>query len=142
MMDLRPATWADVESVLARLSEANRVEYSAIGFPGQTFNLRLLKFLMAGETRCIWFDDQPQAFIAIAPQNNVLTTWVGVTDACLQRGHRPIRLARDHLRDTVARQGPITSFLTSSHPNIRKWMELLGFALVEETPTFKVYRCA
>lgn len=142
MMDFRPATWSDVESVLARISDANRIEYERIGFPDPTFYLRLIGFMMAGETQCLWFDDKPHAFLAIAQQNGLNTTWLGVTEECLRRGAGPIKAARKYLRATADRVGPITSFLTSTHPRIGKWMALLGFEMIEERPGVKVFRYA
>jgi hypothetical protein len=46
------------------------------------------------------------------------------------------------MRATADRIGPITSFLTSTHPRIVKWMALLGFEMIEERPGVKVFRYA
>lgn len=139
-MEMRVATWADVESVLARISDANRAEYEKIGFPGETFNLRLVRFMMAGEAHCLWFDGQPQAFIAVAETAGVTTTWLGATQACFDAGIGPIRVGRKHMRAVADRRGPVTSFVTAGHPRIVKWMRLLGFDQIGEMHGAKVFR--
>jgi hypothetical protein len=146
MIDFRPATWSDVESVLARISDANRVEYERIRVPvplrSTSSGLDPRTIMMAGETQCLWFDDKPHAFISVAQQGGLNTTWLGVTDECLRRGAGPIKAARKYLRATADRVGPITSFLTSMHPRIVKWMALMGFEMIEERPGVKVFRYA
>lgn len=131
-MDLRVAMWADIESILDRISDQHRAEYERIGFPGEAFNLRLLHFMMAGDTHCIWFDGKPQCFMAVAPQGGVVTTWVGVTKECFDKGIGPLRLGRKHMADAAAKFGPITSFVNSGHPKVSQWMKLLGAKHVGE----------
>lgn len=125
-MDLRVALWADIESILDRISDQHRAEYEKIGFPSDGFYLRLLHFMMAGETHCLWFDDKPQFFVAISPQGDLLTTWVGFTKECFERGIGPLRLGRQHMADATKRLGKITSFVGSEHPKVGQWMKLAG----------------
>lgn len=126
-MEWRIATWTDVESVLARLSEQHRVEFGKLGFPGPTFDLRLINFMLHGDAHCLWFDERPQAFLAIAKQNGIVTTWLGVTGEAFDKGAGPIKAGRKKLREAADRLGPITSFITSDHPKVDQWMRLFGF---------------
>lgn len=139
-MEMRVATWADVESVLDRLCDANREEYARVGFPSEVFNLRLLRFMLDADTHCLWFDDRPQAFIAISKGKP--TTWLGLTAECMNRGAGPIKIGRAHMRQMVERVGPIHSLITSPHQRIVKWMHLLGAELVEEKDIVRVFRFA
>lgn len=141
-MEMRVATWDPVRSVLDRLSDQHRAEYAKIGFPSAAFDMRLIGFMLRGETHCLWFDGQPQAFIAVAPTNGVVTTWLGLTKTCFDAGIGPIRIGRKHMRAMAHKYGPITSFVASGHPKVRKWMEVLGFEQIEETPEVKVFRFA
>lgn len=138
-MEWRVATWADVESVLDRLSDQHRAEFETLGFPGETFNLRLLHFLLAGEGHCLWFDDRPQAFLAIAEQSGIVTTWLGVTKEAFAKGAGPIKAGRQKLRDAADRLGPITSFITSAHPKVDQWMKLFGFERKTDLGTVKTF---
>ncbi|MER9685912.1 hypothetical protein [Mesorhizobium sp. M0139] len=132
-MDLRVAMWADIESILDRISDQHRAEYEKIGFPSEGFNLRLLHFMMAGDTHCIWFDGKPQCFMSVAPVGDVVTTWVGVTKECFDKGIGPLRLGRRHMADAVRRRGKITSYVASEHPKVAQWMKLLGARQIDAT---------
>jgi hypothetical protein len=138
-MEWRVAMWADVESVLGRLSDQHRVEFEPLGYPDEPFKLRLLHFLTAGECHCLWFDGQPQAFLAIAEQNGVVTTWLGVTKEAFDRGAGPVKAGRAKLREVADRLGPITSFITSTHPKVGQWMKLFGFAQKGDAGSAKIF---
>jgi hypothetical protein len=139
-MEMRPAIWRDIESVVARLSDQHRTEYEKLGYPGQDFWLRLRAFVGRGETSCLWFDDLPQAFISIARDDDGLpVTWLCVTKATFERGADPIRIGRRFMADAVARHGPIVSYLTSEHPQIVRWMKLFGARLVAKDDVLKVF---
>lgn len=139
MMEWRVAMWSDIESVLDRLSDQHRAEFAPLGFPGDIFGLRLLKFMMVGECHCLWFDDKPQAFLAIAPQGDVVTTWLGVTKEAFDKGPAPIKAGRKKLREAADRLGPITSFITSQHPKVDQWMKLFGFKRVNDSAGCKIF---
>lgn len=138
-MEMLPATWQDIEHILAHLCDANREEYEAVGFPSMRFNTRLIQFCFNGDTRCLWFDNRPQAFIAIGVEQGVRGTWLGMTEACLTRGAGPIKIGRKYMAEQVAKYGRIHSIITSTHPQIVKWMRLLGAELVGEVDGNKVF---
>ncbi len=138
-MEMRVADWSDIESVLSRLSDQHRVEYEHMGYPGSGFMTKLVRFLAKGETQALWFDGQPQAFISIAPDNGLVTTWLGLTGECFAKGIGPIRIGRKYMQDAVQRHGAIVSLLTSPHPKIVQWMRLLGAELKADDGQMKLF---
>lgn len=118
-MELRPALWDDVESILDRLSDQNRSEYPPIT---RAFKLRMLAFMMEGEATVMWFDGQPQAFLAI----NNSVTWFAGTNAYFEKGLPAFRVSRRLMKEAVQRHGPIVSVSGSKHPGTAKWFKLMG----------------
>lgn len=118
-MELRPALWADVESILDRLSDQNRAEYPEIT---DAFKLRMLAFMMEGEATVMWFDGLPQAFLAI----NNSVTWFAGTNAYFEKGIAALRASRQVMKEAVQRHGPIVSASGSKHPSTAKWFKLMG----------------
>lgn len=130
-MEMRPASWRAVESILDRMCLQNREEYDRLGWSDEEIRRRLRTFMAQGEAQCLWFDGKPQAVIAVARVNKTQypATWLVVTTDCL-RGAEPIKVGRRHMRELVRRHGPIVSYLTSNHDRIQKWMRLFGAKLV------------
>lgn len=125
-MEMRIATWSDVESVLARLSDQHKAEYAKIGYPSETFKLKMLAFMMKGDTQALWFDGKPQAVVSIADN----TTWLACSKEFFET-MAPTRFARKFMRDAVKRHGDIYSAIGSEHPQAAKWMKVVGFEKVD-----------
>lgn len=138
-MEWRIATWDNVAHVLDNLCEQHLDEYSKLGFPGEAFGLRLIHFMMGGETYCLWFDGEPQAFLSIGEDHGINVTWLGATEAAMNRGSGPIKAGRKKLREAADKFGPITSFITSKHPDVDRWMRLFGFKMQEQCEGTRIY---
>lgn len=126
-MEVRIAKWADVESVLARLSDQHRREYEKTGYPNPAFMRRMAAFMATGDTKMLWFDDKPQAILSIC--YNV--TWLACTKEFFEKGLASTRAARRYMKDAVKRHGPIKSYVGSDHPQTAKWMKAIGFEQVD-----------
>lgn len=139
--DFRVATWADVESVLDRLSDQHRAEYAKLGVPDDILKMRMIHFMMGGETKALWFDGLPQAILAISPTpEHGPVTWLAVTREYFEKGLPALRAAKVYMKEAVKRHGTITSFIGSEHPDVTRWLTLIGFELVGEKPGLKVFR--
>lgn len=136
MMDVRPARWEDVESILDRLCDQHREEY------GNRPNIKteLVKFCAHAEANCLWFDGKPQAMLAIANVPPVgPVTWLACSKEYFEKGLPAILHARRYMRDAVRRHGPIWSNVGSTHPDAQRWMEMIGAALSHEHEGRKIF---
>lgn len=140
MIDVRVATWADIETVLANLSDQNTAEYEAVGLHGDDLRAKMCRFMLQGETECAWFDGAPQSVFCVV-QTPVFgaVTWFLATKAYFAAGPRAVIAGRKQIRAARQRHGPITSFVTSAHPDVDRWLRVLGFVLsepVDDTPRY------
>lgn len=99
--------------------------------------------MMGGDTQALWFDNMPQAILSI---NNTLehgpVTWLAVTKEFFEAGLSSLRAARIYMQGAVKRHGEITSFVGSEHPDVVRWMTLIGFKHVGDSNGVKIFRFA
>lgn len=138
-IEWHPAKWQHIEAVLADLSDQHEMEYRKLGYPSEDFMARFASFLTRGETRCMWFNSRPQCFISIAEECGVPTTWLGLTKDCINGGAGPIRAGRKYIKEAAKRHGVIVSYITSEHPQITRWMTLLGAELKADDGRVKLF---
>lgn len=131
-MDIRIAKWADVESVLDRLSDQHRAEYAKLGYPRPEFMARMAAYMAQADTKVLWFDDKPQAVLAIKLGDPLPTTWLAVTKEFFENGTASTRAARRYMQDAAMRHGTILSIIGSGHPQAAKWMKVIGFKQIHE----------
>lgn len=140
-MKYLPSIWPDVESVLENLSDQHRAEFAKVGFPSETFNLRLVRFMLQGQCYTLHFDNRPQAFIAVAKEGDgPATTWFGATPAVFERGADFFRASRAHLDFMVDVFGPLVACSASDRRGLDKWMRLLGFTLIGREAGWKLFQ--
>ena len=138
-MEIRPATWEDIESVIDRLSDQNRAEYEYAGGV-EGFKGAMFRFMVAGETNVLCFDGKPQAVLSIKREPEIgPVTWLIVTKELFEKGIAGMRVGRQYMRDAVARYGEITSFVSSKHPDVDRWMAFFGAKLVGTQGPTKIF---
>lgn len=131
-MEARPVVaWSDVENVLDRLSDQHREEYAKAGWPSTEFMARMARFMSLARTECLWFDDAPQAVLAIKRGDPLPCTWLAVTREFFQRP-AATKFARRYMADAVRTFGPILSVVGSGHPDAAKWMRVLGAKQIDK----------
>jgi hypothetical protein len=140
---MRVATppYEDIESVINRLSEQHRGEFSKVGFPSQDFTNRLLQFLWSGDTKALYFNGNPQAILSIKVDPSLgPITWLLCTTEYFENGLPALRASRRYMQDAVIRHGVIHSFVGSGHPAASKWMRALGFKFIADVGNTKLFR--
>lgn len=139
-MEIREPTWADIESVMERLSEQHQAEYRKGGWPDKRFMASMAEFMTNGDTKALYFDGKPQAVLSI--RNTVQfgpITWLACTKEFFDAGMAPTRAARRYMQEAVKRHRRIMSFVGSEHPCAAKWMKVIGFKLLEDRSGMKVF---
>lgn len=140
-MEIKEPTWADIDSIMERLSDQHRAEYSNVGWPGERFMAMMAQFMTEGDTKALYFDGKPQAVLGI--RNTVQygpITWLACTKQFFEAGAGPTRACRRYMKEAVKRHRRIMSFVGSDHPCAAKWMKVIGFELVEERPDVKIFQ--
>ncbi|MBE0561850.1 MAG: hypothetical protein IH622_13690 [Ochrobactrum anthropi] len=141
MMHVATPMYDDIESVLARLSDQHRGEFSKVGFPSQDFTNRLLQFLWSGDTKALYFNGKPQAILSIKADPSLgPITWLLCTTEYFENGLPALRASRKYMQNAVKRHGPIHSFVGSDHPAAAKWMRALGFTFIADVGNTKLFR--
>lgn len=138
-MDVREPTWADVESVLDRLSEQHQSEYRRLGWPDERFLASMAAFMAGGDTKALYFDGAPQAVLSIKNTDIGPVTWLACTKEFFAKGMAPTRAARRYMQEAVQRHRQVFSIVGSDHPQAAKWMQVIGFDLVEDRGDVKVF---
>jgi len=136
-MKIRPGQLTDIDDILARLSDQHRAEFAKVGFPGDLFQLRMMRFLAAGDTAVLEFDGAPQALLSIGPGGN--GTWLMVTREFFDKGLASIRAARRHMTEKAQTYGTIVAYVGSEHPQAIRWMEAIGFTYVGAVDGLKIF---
>jgi hypothetical protein len=139
-MDVREPTWADVESVLDRLSEQHQAEYRKLGWPDERFFASMAAFMAQGDTKALYFDGAPQAVLSIKNTAIGPVTWLACTKEFFAKGVAPTRAARRYMQDAVKRHRQVLSIVGSDHPQAAKWMKVIGFTLVKDLGDMKIFR--
>jgi len=132
MIIRKPKGWSDVESIMARLSDQHRDEYSRLGFPSYEFNNRMAEFLANSEIDVLEFDGQPQALLAIRSDGPIPTTWLMVTTEFFEKAIATTRICKNYMKAAGEKFGPILSVSHASHPKMAKWLKTIGFEQIND----------
>lgn len=126
-MKTRDTTEADLAYVLERLCPMHRAEHAALGFDHETALAKARFFLSRGHSVTVEIDGQPACVFGAFPDLGVNTTWMIATDAYFGAGVPAILHARRYLRNLVKHIGPLLTSTLSPHPDVGRWLELIGY---------------
>lgn len=116
---VEPATWADVETILANIADQCKPDYP----DGLTDAVKhkMAAFMVAGEACVASFEGRPQFILALKDH----WTWFVATKEYFANGVSALRFSRRVMRSVVARFGVVFSFVRGD-PEVERWMEFLG----------------
>lgn len=135
----RPATDADLVYVLERLCAAHRAEHKAMGLDYGTALARARGFLRRGHSVTFDLRGEPACVFGAFPDSGVHTTWMLATEPYFSSYLVASLTAKRHLQRLVRQVGPLFTSTLSPHPEVGRWLTVLGYRKVAEDGALQVF---
>ena len=143
MIIIRPATYADVEDVMDRISEISADEMVRCGVDSAWKGLGRAKMCKdKGYLDVGVRDGVPQCVFGGVRDGHVMRTWFIAAKEYFEGGLPVIRASRRHMA-RVAKLYPnfsIEAASLSQHPDVTRWFETMGFEVTQKAGDATLFR--
>jgi len=113
---------------MADLSAQTRDEARAAGIPVEDLPGRLRAFAFQNVVHSFFFDGVPAALFAVRRIDEGGDTFLIAANGFFERSVRHRHLLRRHMEGLFEYYGAIHTVTHSNHPNMGRWLKLLGYA--------------